>query len=365
MVRRAPRRRLTLRAWLAALLLALAGCAAGSPAGSGTLADHLNTALQSRSEAAFLDNFTPDASGSAQGRAWFTVLSEADATFTQLDPTTIEVAATLPGDQGPASWTLSLQLEGRSPFATGWIRGLEPTPERPIWTLGPVEVSAATHGTLLSSGLGEPARRLWTKRLDRAASVVAEAGLPGAAEWRGGLVVDLPADSADFQAITDELANTASALTSCETGTSRVVVNPLIIHETAEWQDSTMVHEAVHVATDSACVPPEQALAWAVEGLAESVAARTVPETAADNRLVVRDYLREHPVPDALPAELNDVTSYALAQVAVDQVRAQLGKKADDLLDRAIHNAPLVTPAELGQVTRWYRSELQRIRGTL
>jgi hypothetical protein len=364
MGRRPPRPRLRLRAWPAALLLALIGCTQGAPSASGTLADHLNAALHARSQPAFLANFTTDAGGSTLGATWFTVLSGADATFTMMDATTVRVAATMPGDERAATWALPLELDGRSWFAPGRIRAVEPLPERPIWALGAVDVSAATHGTLLSSGLDPTARRAWAERLDRAAAAVASAAPPGGDGWRGGLVVDVPASQSDFQAITDELPSTAAALTTCSTGTPRVVINPQILDNPAELLDATLVHEAVHVATDSACGRPEQALNWAVEGLAESVTARVHPAIARENRDVVRAYLREHPVPDALPSDLSDLTSYALAQLAVDQLRDHLGREAEDLLDRAVHNSGSVTAAEVRQVTRWYVSALRRIAAT-
>ncbi len=364
MGRRAPRRRLRLRLWLAALLLALTGCAPGTPSTSGSLADHLNAALRARSQPAFLDNFTTDAAGSVLGATWFAVLGDAQATFTMMDPTTIRVAATLTGDERAATWTLPLELEGRSWFATGRIRAVEPVPERPIWALGKVEVSATTHGTLLSSGLDPTDRLAWAERLDRAAAAVAAAAPPGVDGWQGGLVVDVPADGSDFQAITDERPNTAAALTTCSTGTSRVVINPQILDESAELLDATLVHEAVHVATDSSCGRPGQALNWAVEGVAESVTASVYPAIAKDNSEAVRAYLRDHPMPKGLPTQLDDLTAYALAQLAVDEVRAQLGEKADYLLERAIRASGSVTPAELRRVTQWYLSGLRRIAAT-
>jgi hypothetical protein len=305
-------------------------------------------------EAAFASNFTAD---STAGGEWFAVLKGAAATFTQRDGKTLVVTATMPGDRRPATWTLHLELDG----ATGRIRAVAPMPDRPIWALGPVDVTTATHGTLLSSGLDASARSLWAERLDRAAAAVARTAPPGEDGWTGGLVVEVPATGSDFQAITDELPNTASALTACGTGTPRIVVNPLILEQPDDWLDSTLVHEAVHVATDSACVRAGDSLGWAVEGLAESVTARNDPATATRNRGLVRDHLRDHPVPTALPTQLEDLTSYALAQLAVDQVRAHLGTKADDLLARATHESGSVTPQELRRVTDLYTAELRRL----
>jgi len=357
--RRPPRRRLRFGAWLAALLLALTGC------GSGRLADHLNAALRERSLPAFLNNFTTDAAGSVLGSTWFTVFSGGDATFTMMDATSVRVAATLPGDQRAATWTLPLELDGRSALSDGRIRAVGPLRQPPIWALGQVEVSVATHGTLLSSGLDPVARTTWTERLDRAAVAVASAAPPGGDRWHGGLVVEVPANESDFQAVTDELPSTAAALTTCSSGTSRVVINPRILDEPAELLDATLAHEAVHVATDSACGRPDHALNWAVEGLAESVTARVYPATAAENRELVRAHLRDHPVPRALPSELSDRTQYAFAQLAVDELRAHLGGRADDLLYRAAHESGSVTAGELRRVTRWYLSALRRIAATL
>lgn len=342
---------------MGALLLAVAGCAPASSLPSGTLAQRLNAALQENGKQAFLDNFTTDPSAAAAGQAWFTVLITAAASFEQPDGETLVVTATLPGDRRPAHWTLHLEVEA----VTGRIRAVAPTPDRPIWALGPTDLTPAAHGTLLSAGLDGAARERWAGRLDRAAEAVARAAPAGDAGWQGGLVVEVPASGSDFQAITNELANTASALTSCGTGTPRIVVNPLILDQSDEWLDSTLVHEAVHVATDSACVPAGESLAWATEGLAESVTARNDPATATRNRDLVAAYLHEHAVPRALPADLADLTSYALAQLAVEQVRARAGGKADDLLDRAIHNGTTITVAELRHVTGWYTAELTRL----
>ncbi len=358
MGRRAPRRRLRLPAWSAALLLAFAiGCAQVPQAQPGTLPDRLNNALRQESQQAFLDNFTADPAGAATGRQWFSALSRAAVTFSQPDGQTLSVRSMLPGDRREATWTLRLDLEP----ATGRIRGLTPTPNRPIWTLGATDVTPARHGTLLSAGLDEAARQQWADRLDRASVTVAASSPAGGAGWTGGLVVEIVADASDFEAVTNEPHGSASALTTCSTGTPRVVVNPAVLDQPAEWLDSTLVHEAVHVATDSACVPVGRNLQWAVEGLAESVAAGNDPATATRNQQLVAGYLRDHPVPRTLPDELTDLTGYALAQLAVEQVQTHLGAGAKGLLDRAIHDSRQVTTAELERVTGWYTAELERI----
>ncbi len=176
----------------------------------------------------------------------------------------------------------------------------------PLWALDPTDLTAATSGTLLSAGLDDAARKLLATRLDHAAAAVQKAGVPGADDWTGGLVVEVPGSDADFQVVTGSAASSASAITICEGGTPRIVVSPEALGLDAEWLDSTLVHEAVHVATDSACVAAGESLGWAVEGLAESVAARADPVTASRNRKLVAEELAAHGVPDALPVRLRD-----------------------------------------------------------
>lgn len=307
-----------------------------------------------------MDNFTTDPNGSAAGQQWFAVLSQATATFSQTDDQSLTVRSTLPGDRRQATWTLRLELDPGS----GRIATVAPTPNRPIWALGQTEVTAARHGTVLSAGLDAAATQQWAERLDRAAVAVSKADPAGDSGWAGGLVVELPADGAAFQAITDQLPTSASAITTCGAGTPRVVINPAVLSQPADWLDSTLVHEAVHVATDSACVPAGSSLAWATEGLAESVAASTDPDSASRNHELVVAYLRDHPVPRVLPADLTDLTSYALAQLAVEQVQAKFGPASRDLLDRAVHDSNSVTATELRRVTGWYTAGLGRLAGS-
>lgn len=355
MGRRPPRRRLRRLAWPAALLLGVTGCAVPS-AQSANLAERLNGSLQRGDRVAFVANFATD----RVGQQWLDGLGGATANFTQADPTTLELRTTLPGDRREAAWTLHLDLDAGS----GRISSLAPTADRPLWAFGAVAVTRAARGTVLSTGLDEAARRRWADRLDRAADEVAADQPAGMKGWTGGLVVEMPASGPAFQAISGEPADSASAVTTCSAGTPRVVVNPAILGQPDSWLQSTLVHEAVHVATDSACVPVGSALPWAVEGLAESVAARNDKGTASRNHDLVLAFLHDHRVPRELPTELADLTGYALAQLAVDQVQAKLGAEAGGLLDRAVHHSAEVTPAELRRVTGWYIAELSRLAGS-
>jgi len=360
--RRAPHRRLRTASWLAALLL-VSGCVAtgtttpaATPLPAGTLGERLDAALAHDNEAAFVDCFSARHDASADGRQWFAVLEHGtSASVTQVDDHTLTVRSTEHGDTRAGTVTFTLDLD-----ATGRIASVASSPHRPIWALGPTDITDATRGTLYTAGLDEAARRQWADRLDRAVAAVAAYDPPGAEDGADGLVVQLPADAGAFEAMTGEPSSSASAVSVCDTGTPRIVVNPVVLTQSAEWLDSTMVHEAVHVATGSPCRPSGQ-LAWAVEGLAESVAASGDPTAAARNRALVVAYLADHPVPDALPADLSDLTGYALAQVAVDQVRAHAGHDWRSLIDRASGDAGTLTRTELRRITGWYTAELRRL----
>ncbi len=314
----------------------------------------LSSALSAHSLEGFLAFFPDDPQGEARGTSWYTALTRGDGDLRQDGASRLTATTTFAGDLRTATQAITYQL------ADAVVTGVSRTQGTPLWALDPTDLTAATSGTLLSAGLDDAARKLWATRLDHAAAAVQKAGVPGADDWTGGLVVEVPGSDADFQVVTGSAASSASAITICEGGTPRIVVSPEALGLDAEWLDSTLVHEAVHVATDSACVAAGESLGWAVEGLAESVAARADPVTASRNRKLVAEELAAHGVPDALPVRLETLTDYALAQLAVDQVRDHLGAKAGDLLDRAIHDAAGVTAAELRKVTGWYVAELRR-----
>lgn len=354
MGRRSPDRRLRAAALLLAAVL-LAGCSApGAGTTSADLATRLDAALSERSLDGFLAAFPASTDGRGRGTSWYTALSHGDGRFTQADAQ-LTVTTTFPGDRRPASQTITYQLDGG-----GRVSAVSRTQGTPLWALEATDLTGTGSGTLLSAGLDEAARSVWATRLDHAVTAVGAADVPGAGGWPHGLVVEVPASPADFLLLTGSEASSASAVTTCEGGTPRIVVSPQTRGLDAGWLDSTLVHEAVHVATDSACVAGGASLEWAVEGLAESVAARVDASTASRNRGLVADYLAAHGVPDALPVRLETLTDYALAQLAVDQVRAHLGGRADDLLDRAVHDAASVGSAERREITGWYVAELRR-----
>ncbi len=353
MGRRSPDCRLRAAALLLAAAL-LAGCSApgvGTP--SADLVTRLDAALAERSLDGFLAAFPSGTDGRERGTSWYTALSHGDGHLAQGDAQ-LTVTTMFPGDRRTASQTITYQLDGDRVSAVSRTQGT------PLWALEATDLTGTGSGTLLSAGIDQAARSVWATRLDHAVTAVVAAGVPGAEGWPRGLVVEVPGSPADFRLLTGSEASSASAVTTCEGGTPRIVVSPEARGLDAGWLDSTLVHEAVHVATDSACVAGGASLEWAVEGLAESVAARVDPATASRNRGLVADYLAAHGVPDALPVRLESLTDYALAQLAVDQVRAHLGSRADDLLDRAVHDAASVGSAERREITGWYVAELRR-----
>lgn len=370
MGRGSPDPRLSRRAVAAVLLLLAAGGCVAVGAGSATtanpepfitVADRLTTAIRERRPGDFIANFAPDEAGRRMGLQWYSVLAPAGALVTADGDHRLRVTWTLPGDRRAArstlaaSWTTS---GGRTVIA-----GVSQQVGAPLWTLQASRLTSAASGTLVSAASSDADRDAWSTRLDRAADEVRAAEiLPESSDFSGGLVIEAPADPGDFQTMSGVPAAEAGAVAVCSTGTPRIVVNPMLSAAGEDAVAATLTHEAVHVATDSPCVAASRTIPWVVEGLAESVAARSHPAVAETNRQSVATYVKEHGVPDDLPVSLSSQTEYALAQLAIDQVRAHWTRdQAADFFDRAIHDSPMVTDVELAQARRWYRTELERI----
>ncbi|MGI3785889.1 MAG: hypothetical protein ACRYG2_34520, partial [Janthinobacterium lividum] len=149
------------------------------------------------------------------------------------------------------------------------------TPAAPLWWL--TRVTRVTRGNVtVVVGPGQAARR-WAALASRAASD-ATTYLPAPLRrgWDGHLVVEVPGTEADFAHVLGAAPSayaTTAAVTRPEGPTTRaavrVVVNPAVAGDTDAELGTTLVHEAVHVATRSA---GSAAPLWAVEGLAEHVA---------------------------------------------------------------------------------------------
>jgi hypothetical protein len=371
--RRPPNPRLRYAALCAALVLATSACTvpAGFPgapvpsaavtADARTIALRLSDALSRRNQDTFLTVFSAEPEDQAVGRSWYAVLSAGEASVEPAAPDLLRVSYRLPGDRGQATEVVAFQLAQGSERIS-WVRSVGEG--LPLWSLPGVVPTRAASGTLVSGGLDARSRTAWAARLDRAADAVRRSGVTAAdttlgERWGGGLVVEVP-PAGRFGEVTGESATNASAITSCKAGTPRVVVNPVVLGQPDAWLDSTLVHEAVHVATGSACVTAGVSVGWVVEGVAESVAQASDPATDARNRSLVRTYLRAHGVPAALPERLETLTDYALAALAVEEVRSHLGSRADDFLRTGIHEGASLTRTQLDSATKWYIAELLR-----
>lgn len=312
------------------------------------MAARLQTSLAD-GESAFAQWFSDPATASA----WYSGLHDAHTGFSGDQELTVHTS--YPGDRRPATERLELTLS-----EDGRIEGIGGRQQRPLWTLGPVTRTVATHGTVLSTGLTAAQRQVWATRLDRAAATVAASGVLAAnADWDGGLVVLIPANRTEFTAMTGGDSSDTAAITTCESGTPRIVINPASFAQNSRWLQATLTHEAVHVATDSACT---RGAAWVVEGMAESVAAASDASTAQTNDELVRHYLSRQGVPTGLPDQLLSPTDYALAQLAADQVRAKLGvHSAAAFFARGV--AGQLSDTDVADATGWYLAELTRRAG--
>jgi hypothetical protein len=313
-----------------------------------TLSSRLEQSLR-----ASQDSFAQQFVDPAMAAAWYSGLQGAEVHFA--GSTALSVRVRYPGDRRAGVDHLQLELS-----ETGRIVRLTSERDLPVWALGPVTRTPAAHGTVLSSGISSVQQKAWASRLDRASATVRTSAVLGSnSAWDGGLVVIVPGSATDFAALSGTDAADTGAVATCASGTPRIVINPKSFAVGEQWLQTTLVHEAVHVATDSPC---STGTAWVIEGVAESVSARSDLATASSNKDLVRSYLRAHGVPAGLPQQVESSTDYALAQVAIDQVRAQLGQQeAADFIARGV--AGQLSDAEVAQAAEWYRAEMTRRAG--
>ncbi|MCE1174677.1 MAG: hypothetical protein LWW77_08745 [Propionibacteriales bacterium] len=306
--------------------------------------------LQSAITAADPDGFARQFADAQQAAAWYSGLSIAPAGITGDQP--LIVTTRYPGDRRTATEAISVEQ------SDGVIASVADQAERPLWTLEKVDLTPAAHGSVLSSGLSVEQRHAWATRLDRAAAAVSSAKvLPAGSTWDEGLVVIVPSTRQLFATVTGANDADTAAVTTCASGTPRIVINPAAEAQGDQWVQATLTHEAVHVATDSACT---SGLGWVVEGLAESVTAAADSSVARTNASLVADELAQHGLPTALPSVVNTPTDYALAQFAVDQVRAHRTTDAADFLERGVQNR--LSSQEVAQATAWYLAGLRALR---
>ena len=176
----------------------------------------------------------------------------------------------------------------------------------PVWWTGPV-TAVARGGVTVVVGAGQPAQE-WLDRAVAAAVEVRERVSAGAAaRWDGGLVVQVPASRAAFEAVLGADPGSyagiaAVALAEGPAGAAvRVVVNPEVTRALAPVGVAVVLtHETVHVATRSVDSP---APTWVVEGLADEVALAAHPEAAAGVAEPLLARVRAQGAPAALPGD--------------------------------------------------------------
>ena len=246
----------------------------------------------------------------------------------------------------------------------------------PGWLAGPVVVRRAPRVLVVVAGAGSLGRSEAERyvRLASASVGVVRRVLP---EWRGRLVVEVPATSAALdRALDAEPGHTAgiAAVTAPADGSTdtdspvHVFVNPEVFDRLQPTGAHVVLsHEAVHVATDAA---RSDLAPWLLEGFADYVALRDVDlplsTTAAQIiRQVRQDGVPEHlPGPDEFAAGATHLgAAYESAWLACVLLAESGGEQAlVDLFDDVADGRPLETAlaqrfgiTEAGLTRRWQR----------
>ncbi len=252
-------------------------------------------------------------------------------------------------------WPVTL-LAGMTLLA-GCAPSSAPTLEEP--PTGALEPTAVAGGTLYATAELVPAQRqAWLERIERSSAVVADAGLGSLDDdWDGQVIVELPVTTRDYTVLAGSGSDTAAAVTRCDPEGSRIAINPRVRAESADYLDSLLLHEAVHVATGSACT---DAPLWIEEGLAEWLTAEHHAATQQANQQWLDHELAVGGLPTGLPADASfwgsaDQVSgaYALAAFAVATAIEQLGQ------DQAMAFFAAPDESTTGQLTEWYLAGLR------
>lgn len=321
------------------LALPLAGCVSGRPtvtgggtsSGSGSVlpasdgpdAHALERALRAGDRGAFLALFADGDAGQALGaRLW--------GSWSALGVSSVRPGS-VPGGQR-VGWGNVLEDVASRSSGGRLVQVLKAAsaPE-PLWLADPVKARAASSSVVAwCEGVDDAHASRWLAAAAQAVPVVGRANLgPAAQDWAGGLVVELPRPER-FGAVAslsvESAAATEAATIVPASGSGAVIVGNGTVG--ARLDDAALrtmlVHEGVHAAMRS---PQLSAPGWAIEGIAESVAQASDPETATRNAQRVAAAAS----PRALPADadLNGddaLTAYALAAVAVDAAIARWGR---------------------------------------
>ena len=263
-------------------------------------------------------------------------------------------------DQLQVSWHLPSEPVMVSVAAVstegGLIANLTATSTGTEWLGDPLVVESAD-GLVLAATTAERVARWWVPT--RAGLAALRRVRPQALPLPEPLVVLVPRDLAAFARYAGQRANTTAAVTvvpgTAVSASVRVVVNPEAAID-AEVTAATITHEAVHAGMRSPRLTGTPG--WLLEGIAEALTGQAHPSVAAANARLVRAAVAR-----GLPTQLPDVgggdpTSYALAQVAVQAMVAQVGWSA--VLAEAEARTTGTGTISDARVLEWYRDELSR-----
>jgi hypothetical protein len=367
------------RRWLSGLVsvLLLSGCtvALGQPPSPtpriAALATDLRRALAGRDRALFVQSLADEPELRRRATELFDNLAQLDdVSVGAASEETIEIAWRVPGDEVAAATQVPVVLadaDGRS-VAT-WLG----SPTRPaIWQLGDLVRHSDGSGTVLAlDDLSDARVAAWGRHVARTAATLAREHLGAlGSDWNGDLVVILPATAQQYLDVTGGGTTATAAVTQCEQGNPRIVVNPDVLGGGWDYLDALLLHEAVHVVAKSPCT--STAALWVDEGAAEWMAGRHHASARRDTERWVREWVRLHGLPRKLPAadafasdDPDEVSAaYALAATAIGASVDAIGEESTFAwIGRATSAHGTLSRKLERRVTRWYREAVARLAG--
>jgi hypothetical protein len=206
-------------------------------------------------------------------------------------------------DRDPVREEVLVEFDGTGPGAT--VAGIGGGDRRtPLWLTAPLEVRRSADTLVAVAGTAQDADRYAAQA--QVAVPAVRAVLP---HWAGDLVVEVPADAADLDAMLaaepGTYADIAAVSTSVDgtltpTSPTHVFVNPDLYGGLGPvGEQVVMTHEATHIATDAPVTTGVPV--WLLEGFADYVALRDtrLPMAKAAGQVIAQ--VRADGVPDALP----------------------------------------------------------------
>lgn len=323
------------------------------PAPSVRLDDQARTltdSLAAGDERRFLAAFASSPGSQALGHRMYATLSKASAALTAASDK-LRVCWGLPGESRVCSEATARLADGRIAHLVAASSGTE-------WLGEPLGVRASS--TLVVAAGTAPNLSRWSRAAEAGIAALARVA-PSGRRWAEPVVVIVPDDLTGFAAYAGPTAAQTAAVTVvpglADSSGVRVVVNPTVVQKSAD-DLALITHEAVHAWMLSPRLTATPG--WLVEGIAEALTAQAHLQVAATNRALARA-AAVGGVPKVLPdVQQATPTTYALAQVAVQAMVAQIGWPAVlDEADARTHGRAQVPDAS---VLGWYRDALVRLR---